>query len=222
VIQIKCPYIVHASSFTTSINICSLWVWHSWKLPSFVTCGGWKLISSVSFRQLQRITVSCTSHFTVFFFQLDVRTSWVVVTWNVSDWSESDFALRYQISECAVRNRFRYLGKRFHINVVPGYLSDPCSFRDACWVFRFIYANGVRLCLWGRGHKCAYCSSPGWYMSMEPRWNDTNVGRAKNSLREKTLFHWSRGRSVSIVSDYGQDDRTVEVPSPAETRGFFL
>jgi hypothetical protein len=30
------------------------------------------------------------------------------------------------------------------------------------------------------------------------------------------------GSSVSIVSDYGLDDRAIEVRSPAETKGFFL
>jgi hypothetical protein len=28
--------------------------------------------------------------------------------------------------------------------------------------------------------------------------------------------------SISIVSDYGLDDRTIEVPSPAEANVFFL
>jgi hypothetical protein len=32
----------------------------------------------------------------------------------------------------------------------------------------------------------------------------------------------SRGSSVSIVSDYGLDDRAIEVRSPAEAKGFFL
>jgi hypothetical protein len=32
----------------------------------------------------------------------------------------------------------------------------------------------------------------------------------------------SRGRSVSIVSGYGLDDRTIEVRSPAEAKGYFL
>jgi hypothetical protein len=31
-----------------------------------------------------------------------------------------------------------------------------------------------------------------------------------------TRPYWSRGSSVSIVSDYGLDDRTIEVRSPAE------
>jgi hypothetical protein len=30
------------------------------------------------------------------------------------------------------------------------------------------------------------------------------------------------GSSVSIVSGYGLDDRTIKVQSPAETKGFFL
>jgi hypothetical protein len=30
------------------------------------------------------------------------------------------------------------------------------------------------------------------------------------------------GSSVSIVSDYGLDDRAIEVRSPAEAKGFFL
>jgi hypothetical protein len=33
---------------------------------------------------------------------------------------------------------------------------------------------------------------------------------------------WSRGSSVSIVSDYGLDDRAIEVRSPADAKGFFL
>jgi hypothetical protein len=32
----------------------------------------------------------------------------------------------------------------------------------------------------------------------------------------------SQGSSVSIVFDYGLDDRAVEVRSPAEAKGFFL
>jgi hypothetical protein len=32
----------------------------------------------------------------------------------------------------------------------------------------------------------------------------------------------SRGSSVSIVSDYGLDDRAIEVRSPAEAKGFFF
>jgi hypothetical protein len=31
-----------------------------------------------------------------------------------------------------------------------------------------------------------------------------------------------QGRSVSIVSGYGLDDRAIEVRSPAEAKGFFL
>jgi hypothetical protein len=31
-----------------------------------------------------------------------------------------------------------------------------------------------------------------------------------------------QGSSVSIVSGYGLDDRTIEVRSPTETKGFFL
>jgi hypothetical protein len=31
---------------------------------------------------------------------------------------------------------------------------------------------------------------------------------------------WSRGSSVSIVSDYGLDDRAIEVRSPAEAKDF--
>jgi hypothetical protein len=34
--------------------------------------------------------------------------------------------------------------------------------------------------------------------------------------------HRSRGSSVSIVSGYGLEDRTIEVRSPAEIRVFFL
>jgi hypothetical protein len=30
------------------------------------------------------------------------------------------------------------------------------------------------------------------------------------------------GSSVSTVSDYGLDDRAIEVRSPAEAKGFFL
>jgi hypothetical protein len=30
------------------------------------------------------------------------------------------------------------------------------------------------------------------------------------------------GSSISVVSDYGLDDRTIEVRSPAKERGFFL
>jgi hypothetical protein len=37
-----------------------------------------------------------------------------------------------------------------------------------------------------------------------------------------TPLIWSRGSSVSIVSDYGLDDRAIEVRSPADARGFFL
>jgi hypothetical protein len=33
--------------------------------------------------------------------------------------------------------------------------------------------------------------------------------------------HWSRGSSVSMVSDYGLDDLAIEVRSPAETKDFF-
>jgi hypothetical protein len=33
-----------------------------------------------------------------------------------------------------------------------------------------------------------------------------------------TVVLWSRGSSVSIVSYYGLDDRTIEVRSPAEAR----
>jgi hypothetical protein len=32
----------------------------------------------------------------------------------------------------------------------------------------------------------------------------------------------SRGSAVSTESDYGLDDRTIEVRSPAEEKGFFL
>jgi hypothetical protein len=32
----------------------------------------------------------------------------------------------------------------------------------------------------------------------------------------------SQGSSVSIVSDYGLDDRAIQVRSPAEEKGFFL
>jgi hypothetical protein len=32
----------------------------------------------------------------------------------------------------------------------------------------------------------------------------------------------SRGSSVSVVSDYGLDDRAIGVRSPAEARDFFL
>jgi hypothetical protein len=32
---------------------------------------------------------------------------------------------------------------------------------------------------------------------------------------------WSRGRSVSILSGYGRDDRAIKVRSPAEAKGFF-
>jgi hypothetical protein len=32
--------------------------------------------------------------------------------------------------------------------------------------------------------------------------------------------HWSRGSSVSMVSDYGLDDLAIEVRSPAETKDF--
>jgi hypothetical protein len=35
-----------------------------------------------------------------------------------------------------------------------------------------------------------------------------------------TVVLWSRGSSVSIVSDYGLDDRAIEVRSPAEARDF--
>jgi hypothetical protein len=30
------------------------------------------------------------------------------------------------------------------------------------------------------------------------------------------------GNSVSIMSDYGLDDKVIEVRSPAEAKGFFL
>jgi hypothetical protein len=36
------------------------------------------------------------------------------------------------------------------------------------------------------------------------------------------IVEGSRGSSVSIVSDYGLDDRAVEVRTLAEARGFFL
>jgi hypothetical protein len=39
---------------------------------------------------------------------------------------------------------------------------------------------------------------------------------------KSTLLDWSRGSSVSIVSDYGLDKRAIEIRSPAEAKGFFL
>jgi hypothetical protein len=44
------------------------------------------------------------------------------------------------------------------------------------------------------------------------------------SERDQTLYlvNRSRGSSVSIVSDYGLDDRAIEVRSQAEAKGFFL
>jgi hypothetical protein len=38
----------------------------------------------------------------------------------------------------------------------------------------------------------------------------------------KKYQYISLGSSVSIVSGYGLDDRTIEVRSPAEAKGFFL
>jgi hypothetical protein len=34
------------------------------------------------------------------------------------------------------------------------------------------------------------------------------------------ILNWSRGSSVSIVSDYGLDDRVIEVRSPTGAEGF--
>jgi hypothetical protein len=39
---------------------------------------------------------------------------------------------------------------------------------------------------------------------------------------KSTLLDWNRGSSVSIVSDYGLDNRVIEIRSPAEAEGFFL
>jgi hypothetical protein len=56
------------------------------------------------------------------------------------------------------------------------------------------------------------------------RFNIVFTGETKErdiSNSEDTLSG-SRGSSVSIVSDYGLDDRAIEVRSPAEAKGFFL
>jgi hypothetical protein len=34
------------------------------------------------------------------------------------------------------------------------------------------------------------------------------------------ITSWNRGNSVRIVSDYGQDERAIEVQSPTEARDF--
>jgi hypothetical protein len=62
-------------------------------------------------------------NFTLFCLHLNVRAGWVVMTWNVSERTEPDFALRYQISECAVSNLFRYSGKLRHMNKYGTWMS---------------------------------------------------------------------------------------------------
>jgi hypothetical protein len=44
----------------------------------------------------------------------------------------------------------------------------------------------------------------------------------KNREYAKIVKRGKPGSSVSIVSDYGLDDRAIEVRSPAEAKGFFL
>jgi hypothetical protein len=41
-------------------------------------------------------------------------------------------------------------------------------------------------------------------------------------LHKVGLPSYEPGSSGSIVSDYGLDDRAIEVRSPAEAKGFFL
>jgi hypothetical protein len=38
----------------------------------------------------------------------------------------------------------------------------------------------------------AYCSSPRWYMSMEPRWNDIVIGTPKYSEMNLSVSLWPR------------------------------
>jgi hypothetical protein len=53
---------------------------------------------------------------------------------------------------------------------------------------------------------------------------EENVSFLRNTVKTviSITSKRSQGSSVSIVSGYGLDDRTIEVRSPAEARGFFL
>jgi hypothetical protein len=44
----------------------------------------------------------------------------------------------------------------------------------------------------------------------------------KSEDLEEIIYSTTPGSSGSIVSDYGLDDRAIEVRSPAEAKGFFL
>jgi hypothetical protein len=41
-------------------------------------------------------------------------------------------------------------------------------------------------------------------------------------IKARTVKYCEPGSSVGTVSDYGLDDRAIEVRSPAETKGLFL
>jgi hypothetical protein len=43
-----------------------------------------------------------------------------------------------------------------------------------------------------------------------------------NFIYLRLFIYGNRGGSVSIESDYGLDDRAMQVQSPAEAKGFFL
>jgi hypothetical protein len=46
--------------------------------------------------------------------------------------------------------------------------------------------------------------------------------RGLNDNRRTEHVHYEPGSSVSLVSDYGLDDRAIGVRSPAEAKGFVL
>jgi hypothetical protein len=58
-------------------------------------------------------------------------------------------------------------------------------------------------------HQHAYCSSPGWYISMEPWWNSTDRGKPKNLekiqchfVRHKSHMDWPQTLPWEVVSNH--------------------